>query len=196
MPNWNRTLNHPLFNMGFFFVVRQVTKTFDLDNPEYLNSIRYTYLGSQIVIFMLSLYLLSIIRKKNDNTPLRYVEPGGKTWDGSESPEKLINTTVKDYDIQEAEKQMKNNFTSIAIIAFLHLKFGYVQPLIMQSVMGFKAFFLTKEAQIHLLNGKTTNGELRRPFRVEGPLSMISEKRQPKTDKGSIKRAEKAMKAQ
>jgi hypothetical protein len=91
---------------------------------------------------------------------------------------------------------MKQNFTSIAIVAFLHLKFGYVQPLIIQSILGFKTFFMTKEARIHLFNGPTTTGELRRPFRIEGPFSMMNEKRQPKTDKGSIKRAEKALKAQ
>lgn len=81
-------------------------------------------------------------------------------------------------------------------MAFLHLKFGYVQPLLIQSIMGFKTFFMTKEARIHLFNGKTSSGELRRPFRVEAPFNMVSEKRQPRTDKGSIKKAEKALKAQ
>lgn len=55
---------------------------------------------------------------------------------------------------------------------------------------------MTKEARIHLFNGKTSSGELRRPFRVEAPFNMVSEKRQPRTDKGSIKKAEKALKAQ
>ena len=64
---------------------------------------------------------------------------------------------------------MQTNFTSIAIIAFLHLKFGYVQPLIMQSILGFKTFFMTKEARIHFFHASTSSGELRRPFRIEGP---------------------------
>ncbi|KAI8641042.1 inorganic phosphate transporter Pho88 [Parasitella parasitica] len=101
-----------------------------------------------------------------------------------------------EYDIADVKKQLKQGFTSIAIVAFLHLKFGYVQPLLIQSIMGFKTFFITKEARIHFFNGTTSRGELRRPFRIEAPFNMVNEKRQPKTDKGSIKRAEKALKAQ
>ncbi|KAL9560314.1 hypothetical protein MBANPS3_000041 [Mucor bainieri] len=182
--------------MGFFLFVRQVTKNMDLDNSSYIGAIRGLYLGSQLMIILLSFYLMSVIRKKNDTTPLRYVEPGAQNWDGSEKADTLINTTNMDYDIADVEKQLKQGFTAIAIVAFLHLKFGYVQPLLIQSIMGFKTFFMTKEARIHLFNGKTSSGELRRPFRIEGPFSMVSEKRQPKTDKGSIKKAEKALKAQ
>lgn len=106
-----------------------------------------------------------------------------------------VTKHIIEYDINDVEKQMKQSFTNIAIVAFLHLKFGYVQPLIMQSILGFKTFFMTKEARIHLFNGRTSSGELRRPFRIEG-LFNNSEKRQPKTDKGSIKRAEKALKTE
>ena len=91
---------------------------------------------------------------------------------------------------------MKQGFTGIAMIAFLHLRFGYVQPLIMQSILNFKTFFMTKEARIHFFGGNTTRGDLRRPFRVESPFGTANEKNQPKIDKGSIKRAEKALKAQ
>ncbi|KAI8364869.1 inorganic phosphate transporter Pho88 [Choanephora cucurbitarum] len=196
MPDWNRVLNHPVSNIGFFYVVRQVIKTFGLDDPSYLGLIRFIYLCSQILVLIFTFYLLSVIRKKNDTTPLRYVEPGGLSWDGSKTSDKLVTTTVTEYDIQETKKQMQTNFTSIAIIAFLHLKFGYLQPLIMQSILGFKTFFMTKEARIHFFHASTSSGELRRPFRTEGPFSLLNEKRQPKTDKGSIKRAEKALKAQ
>jgi hypothetical protein len=126
---------------------------------------------------------------------LRYVEPGAQQWDGSETSETLVNTTNMEYDIAEVKKQLKQGFTGLAMVAFLHLKFGYVQPLLIQSVLGFKTFFMTKEARIHFFNGKTTSGELRRPFRIESPFGIGGEKRQPKTDKGSIKRAEKAQKA-
>jgi hypothetical protein len=67
MPNWNKILNHPLFNVAFFLGVRQVTKSMDLDNSKYMGYIRAFYLGSQFIIFLLSCYLLSVIRKKNGN---------------------------------------------------------------------------------------------------------------------------------
>lgn len=109
--------------------------------------------------------------------------------------DKLVSTTNMEYDIEDVKKQLKQGFTGLAIVAFLHLKFGYVQPLIIQSVLGFKTFFMTKESRIHLFNGKTTTGELKRPFRIEALFGMVNEKRQPKTDKGLIKRVEKAQKA-
>ena len=194
MPNWTKILNHPLFIMGFFLFVRQVTKNLDLDNSNYVGAIRGLYLSSQLIVIILSFYLMSVIRKKNDTTPLRYVEPGAQKWDGSETDDILINTTNMDYDITDVKKQLKQSFTGIAVVVFLNLQFGYVQPLLIQSIMGFKTFFMTKEARIHLFNGKTSSGELRRPFRVESPFNMVSEKRQPRTDKGSIKKAEKALK--
>lgn len=197
MPNWNKILTHPGFNVVFFLLVRQVTQYFKLDSGEYTTSIRAFYLGAQSIIILLTLYLLSVIRKKNDNTVLRYVEPAKKQWDGTETVDRLIETTHKDYDIAEVEKQMKQGFTSIAIVAFLHLNFGYVQPLLIQSVLNFKTFLLTKEARIHFFNGNTKTGELRRPFRIESAFGgLANEKVQPKTDKGSIKRAEKALKTQ
>lgn len=90
---------------------------------------------------------------------------------------------------------MKQGFTGMLMVAFLHLNFGYVQPLIIQSILNFKTFLMSKEPRIHFFGGNTTTGELRRPFRNESLFSMGNEKRQPKTDKGSIKRAEKALKA-
>ncbi|KAI8641041.1 hypothetical protein BD408DRAFT_222190 [Parasitella parasitica] len=66
MPNWTKILNHPLFNMGFFLVVRQATKNMDLDNTGYIGVIRGFYLGSQLLVILLSFYLMSVIRKTND----------------------------------------------------------------------------------------------------------------------------------
>lgn len=65
MTVWNKILNHPLFNMGFFLAVRQLTKSMDLDNTNYLQLIRSFYLGSQFIIILLSFYLMSVIKKKN-----------------------------------------------------------------------------------------------------------------------------------
>jgi hypothetical protein len=90
---------------------------------------------------------------------------------------------------------MKQSFTGMLMVAFLHLNFGYVQPLIIQGILNFKTFLMTKESRIHFFDGNTTTGELRRPFRNDSLFNMGSEKNQPKTDKGSIKRAEKALKA-
>lgn len=82
------------------------------------------------------------------------------------------------------------------MVAFMHLQFKFVQPLLIQSILGFKTFLTTKEARIHIWGEPTANGPLRRPFRVEAPFGLVPESQQPKTDKASIKRAEKALKAE
>lgn len=65
MLDWERIVNHPLFNLGAYFFVYQVTRYAGLDNPENLYSIRTFYLGSQFIIIALSFYLMSVIKKKN-----------------------------------------------------------------------------------------------------------------------------------
>ncbi|KAF7721097.1 hypothetical protein EC973_005415 [Apophysomyces ossiformis] len=195
MPSLQKILNHPLFNVAFFIAVRQLTKNWNLDAPEYLTMLRALYLGSQITIILLAYWLISVVQKKNDKTPLRYVEPASTGWDGNETSDQLVNTTFMEYDTAEIKKTIKQTMTGVAIVTFLHLQFKYVQPLLLQSILGFKTFLMTKEARIHIWREKAI-GDLRRPFRVEAPFGMVPESRQPKVDKGSIKRAEKALKAQ
>lgn len=115
-----------------------------------------------------------------DSTPLEYVE----------HRDKLVQTTVISYDIQQGKKQMKQSLTAIIIISCLHLKFGYIQLLIMQGIMSYKAFFISKEVRIHLFNASTVSGDLRRSFRIES--FFLKEKNQPRIDKESIKRARKS----
>jgi hypothetical protein len=100
-----------------------------------------------------------------------------------------------EYDKNEVWKGLKQSGIGLAMVTFLHFKFGYVQPLIIQAILGFKTFFTTKEARIHLLHQSTGSGDLKRPFRVDSPFGMSSLNPQPKTDKASIKKAERAMKA-
>jgi Phosphate transport (Pho88) len=97
-----------------------------------------------------------------------------------------------DYDISEIKKTITQTLTGVGIIAFLHLQFKFTQPLVVQSVLAFKTFFLSKEALIHVW-GEPTVGVLRRPFKNESPFGGMMGQAFL-TDKASIKRVEKAMK--
>ncbi|KAI9492288.1 inorganic phosphate transporter Pho88 [Zychaea mexicana] len=196
MLSLSRVVNHPLFNFAFFMGIRQVTKRLPLEEPSYLWSLRILYLTCQFIAIGMNYWLIWQVNKKNDTTSLRYVEPAQQQWDGTQSEEKLVSTTNKDYDVAEIKKVMKQSFTGIAMIGFLHLQFKFVQPLIIQSIMVFKTFFTSKEARIHIWGESTSSGPLRRPFRADSPFGFMPQGKQPKTDKASIKRAEKAMKAE
>ncbi|CAO3633077.1 unnamed protein product [Cunninghamella blakesleeana] len=197
MPSLTRVINHPLFNVGFFFFIRQLTKYIPLEDSNYLNGIRALYYGSQLTILLLNFYLYTLIGKKNDQTVLKYVEPAKPNWDGTTSTDTLIVTTFAQYDKDEVVKSLKQSFIGLGMVSFLHFKFGYVQPLIIQAILGFKTFLMTKEARIHFFNQSTSSGDLKRPFKVESPFGMNNALNpQPKTDKASIKKAEKALKAE
>ncbi|OBZ88525.1 Inorganic phosphate transport protein PHO88 [Choanephora cucurbitarum] len=193
MTNYYQKLNSPYFNVASFLFFQQLGRFVKLENYTY--SLRILYITAQLTILGLNYYLISKIKQKNDQTVLKYVEPASQSWDGSEAPDRLVNTTVMDYDIAEVNKGIKQSAGGILMIALLHFKFGFIQPLLVQSILGFKTFLMTKEARIHLW-GSPATGDLRRPFRIDSPFGMISEKKQPRTDKGSIKKAEKALKAE
>ncbi|KAI8377234.1 inorganic phosphate transporter Pho88 [Choanephora cucurbitarum] len=193
MTNYYQKLNSPYFNVASFLFFQQLGRFVKLENYTY--SLRILYITAQLTILGLNYYLISKIKQKHDQTVLKYVEPASQNWDGSEAPDRLVNTTIMDYDIAEVNKGIKQSAGGILMIALLHFKFGFIQPLLVQSILGFKTFLMTKEARIHLW-GSPATGDLRRPFRIDSPFGMISEKKQPKTDKGSIKKAEKALKAE
>ncbi|KAI7861378.1 inorganic phosphate transporter Pho88, partial [Spinellus fusiger] len=175
-------------NVVFSLFIRQLTKIFHWDTPENIPIIRVIYLITQACVLAAGYWLIVIVRRRNDQTPLRYLEPSSYRWSGQDESQ-LINTTHLDYDVAEIKKTIKQTFTSIAIVAFLHLQFQFVQPIIIQSVLGFKTLVLTKEARLHLWKESST-GDLRRPFRMESFLG-VPEGWQPKVGKNTIKKAEK-----
>lgn len=68
----------------------------------------------------------SQIRKKNDLTVIKYVQP--KSPMQPDSKDELVTTTVRDYDLAETSKAMKGLFTGMAFMGFLHLYMGYIPP--------------------------------------------------------------------
>jgi hypothetical protein len=99
---------------------------------------------------------------------------------------------IQDYDIAEIKKTVTQTLTGVGIITFLHLQFKFTQPLVVQSILAFKTFFLSKEALLHVW-GEPAVAELRRPFKNDSPFGAMTGG-QPLTDKASIKRVERAMK--
>ncbi|KAG0744803.1 hypothetical protein G6F57_003221 [Rhizopus arrhizus] len=186
-------LNSPYFGIGSFLFFQQLSKLLSLE--KHVQTLRLFYFFAQAIVFGLHFYLIQTIKQKNDQTILKYVEPATQSWDGTETADQLVNTTIMEYDVNEVKKTAKQSLIGIAVTAVIHLKFGYIQPLLVQSILGFKTFLTTKEARIHIWGAQPT-GDLRRPFRIEAPFGLVNEKKQPKTDKGSIKKAEKALKAE
>jgi hypothetical protein len=103
--------------------------------------------------------------------------------------------------------KIKGVYTSVAMMAFLHIYLKYTQPLFVQAIMAFKSLYEAKTVKIHVL-GQKADGDLKRPFKsgpglfggahtlrcYDHPSShdtIHTASGDPQTDKAAIEEAEK-----
>jgi hypothetical protein len=60
----------------------------------------------------------------------------------------LEKMTVKEYDLSEWSSQFKQTLFPLALIVGLHFYIGFVQPLIIQSIIPLKALYSTPLFQV------------------------------------------------
>jgi hypothetical protein len=119
-----------------------------LNDPQFIGYLRIAYVGSQALALLVYYFITmkvsrlsldvrhsakSQIRRRNDLTVLKYVNPPSATvstvsttrvvhsadvQDPEGKPE-LVTTTVKDYDLAETGKAMKSLFMGVAMMCFL-----------------------------------------------------------------------------
>jgi len=179
----NSQMKGLVLSLGLMQVARKVPT----DRPDVLFIIRCTYILSQLLQVALFYWTSLKIKAKNDTTVLKYQEPPKGFGQGAE-PGAPVTTTVRDYDLKEVSKNTPSMLIGIAIMAVMHLKFGYTQPLLIQSVMPLKSLYENPIIRIHIL-GYPATGDLARPFKAPpGLMSALNEANQ--ASNGSIKRAE------
>ncbi|KAG5519038.1 hypothetical protein PMAC_002570 [Pneumocystis sp. 'macacae'] len=127
--------------------------------------------------------------KIEDLTTLKYIKPANPMSGHSE--EQLVVTTIKDYDISELKKAIKQSLIGFCMILVMHLYFKFSQPLLVQSILPLKTALEGKIVQLHIWKRPAT-GELKRPFKKPSGLFGVSMGDDVKTDKKSIDQAEKA----
>ncbi|KAI8825279.1 inorganic phosphate transporter Pho88 [Fimicolochytrium jonesii] len=176
-------MNPAITNLIVVFGLMQVANKFELDKEENTPYLRAAYLGMQIISVIVWGLIYSKVVAANDQTPLVYTE-AANALDPSNTT--TIRTTVKDYDIKKIIEQLRSQAIAAAILGLMHFKFGYLRPLLLQSILGFKALYSTQLVQIHLL-GKQPVAELVRPWKAANPFG---ETVKPTTEK-EIKAKEK-----
>ncbi|KDQ15864.1 hypothetical protein BOTBODRAFT_31322 [Botryobasidium botryosum FD-172 SS1] len=178
-------MNAQMTGLAISLGAMQLARKIPMEDPEVLNYVRAGYVFTQLFSLALYFYVSMQIKKKNDLTVLKYVEPKSpmSTEQGG-----LITTTVKDYDLGETSKAMRSMYMGIAITGFMHLYMKFTQPVFIQSIMGLKSLYDAKVVAIHVL-GKKPEGDLKRPFKAAGGLFGATA--DPATDAASIKEAEK-----
>ncbi|KAK7031442.1 Pho88 superfamily [Favolaschia claudopus] len=165
--------------------VMQVARKIPFDDPDVLLYTRIGYVGVQAVVLAIYYYISMSIKKKNDQTVLKYVDsPNAMT----QEPGQLVTTTVRDYDLSEVSKLLRSVYMGFAMMGFLHLYMKYTQPLFMQAVMGLKGLYDAKPVQVHLL-GQKAEGDLKRPWKAAP--GMFGAAAGPQTDNAAVTEAEK-----
>ncbi|KAJ2634789.1 hypothetical protein GGF40_003992 [Coemansia sp. RSA 1286] len=153
--------------MAVIFGTMHVVKKAGLESPEYAPIIRTAYATVTAIIFGLTLYLKTLIQQKNDNSEFEYDDPTPGSQGGR------IKTSVCKYDLGELSKLQKSTLFTVAIVGFMHFKFGYVQPLILQSIMPMMNMYKNQLFQIHVLGKPAVDG-LQRPWVPENPFAALT----------------------
>lgn len=183
-------MNNPMMtNMALSLGAMQVARKIPFDDPQILLYVRIGYVATQAVTLLVYYYAASKIRAKKDMTTLKYVEPAQPL---SGEPDKVVTTTVRDYDLAEVSKLIRATYMAVLMMGFMHLYLKFTQPLFVQALMGLKGLYEAKPVQIHVF-GREATGDLKRPFKAAGGMFGAAAN-EPKTDKASIEEAEKAAK--
>ncbi|KAF9021644.1 inorganic phosphate transporter [Hymenopellis radicata] len=186
-------MNTGMQNMVISLGAMQVARKIPFDDPDVLNYARIGYVAAQVIILCIYYYVSFAIKKKNDQTVLKYVEAPSPM---SQEPGQLVTTTVRDYDLAETSKLVRAMSTSpllaslrlhwVAMMAFLHGYMKFTQPLFIQSLMGLKGVYDAQLVGIHVFGKKAPE----RPFKAApGMFGMASAG--PQTDAAAIAAAEK-----
>ncbi|KZW02818.1 inorganic phosphate transporter [Exidia glandulosa HHB12029] len=180
-------MNNPMVsNMVISLGAMQVARKIPFDDPQTLLYVRIAYVATQVITLLVYYYTASKIRAKKDMTTLKFVEPAGPL---TGEPDKVITTTVRDYDLDQVSKLVRSTYMAVLMMGFMHLYLKFTQPLFVQALMGLKSLYEAKPVQIHVF-GKEPSGDLQRPFKAAA--GMFGPTNDVKTDKASIEEAEKA----
>jgi hypothetical protein len=177
-------MNAGVQNLVISLAAMQLARKVPFDDPTVLLYVRIGYVVAQVVILGAYYYAVSVVKKKNDQTILKYVEPQSPM---TQDPPNLVTIVVRDYDLQEISKLIRSAFIGIAMMGLLHGYLGYTQPLFVQSLMGLKNLYDAKPVAIHIL-GQSATGDLARPFKTAGLFGAAAN---PQTDAAAIAAAEK-----
>ena len=116
---------------------------------------------SQAFLFGLYYYILSLVRKKNETKVIRVTEP---TKPFSTETPQMKEMTIRAYDESKLTEAMNQLIFSFLFMMFLHWKFEFVHPLLLQSIIPLKTAFFAPMVQLHIM-GKPATGDLERPFK-------------------------------
>lgn len=149
-----------------------------------LDHVRIAYGVSQVAAVLLQLYILSRVESKASNTQI--VKVTTKSASGVETCEEQ---SVKTYDAKQSAEALQRLVLGAAFIVVLHTWKGFLQPLVIQSVMTFISVWDEPLVRLYIL-GEPAEGKLSRPFKKDaGPLAAFFNQEKPEEEAAAISAA-------
>lgn len=81
----------------------------------------------------------------------------------------IIQTTVVEYDQSQAKSLAGQTLMGVVLIIIMHYNWGYLRPLLLQSVLGFRTLASAPIVQVWIF-GRAAEGDLARPWRAPNPM--------------------------
>ncbi|KAF7683972.1 hypothetical protein TCON_0828 [Astathelohania contejeani] len=144
-----------ILHFAISLAIMRYFRHMDTRNKLLLWFIRTVYGISQLIYFIALFKIYTLIHNKID---VRTLPPQLNTLD-KEEEDKIYGIIYTEYDIREFNKIYKNAKIHLLVVSLLHWKWGFVHPLIMQSVIAMKSFCLNPLFMAYLF-GKN----IARPF--------------------------------
>ncbi|KAF7682953.1 hypothetical protein TCON_1834 [Astathelohania contejeani] len=152
------TLIDQMVNLLISLVSMQFMKRIDVNDTKLIRSFRMVYLLSQVA-YILGLFIVNVkIKAVRDSRTLK-VPKEKKFFSGDEEDDEDEEITYTDYDLREFNRMIKSFITQMVFVCFLHWKWGFLQPLMVQILTVIKSFFLNPLFLAYILDK-----EIIRPF--------------------------------
>ncbi|EOB15050.1 inorganic phosphate transport protein [Nosema bombycis CQ1] len=137
-------------NFGLSILTMQISKKPYFQEPKILWIPRGTYVTANLFLCIIFLFLRSRINKVNDQRKLRVKKDGSLFQDNDVEEE--VEVPFSEYDMKELTKLIRSSAFQIVIVAVLHVKWGVIQPLIVQSTGPFRSLFLNPLCLAYIWN--------------------------------------------
>jgi hypothetical protein len=148
------------------------TKYIDLTDENNIMYTRIAFYSVQVVLLACSYMVYRHIEGVKDETEIS-ITPARSIGQTDEQPKQA--TSVRAYDYGELKKQLQQIFIGAAIITAMHFQWGYVQPMLLQSILPLKNILWSPVFRVHLLRQVPTESNgLMRPWVADNPFASLT----------------------
>lgn len=187
-------MNNPFVTMAIVLGTSQILRrVVDLNNQANVNYFRAIYIVSQLLQLGV-LFALRMVISRGAMGGKVVVDVPANPLTGEKASKQTTND--RDYDLDEIWKQIKQLLMGAVFMLILHKFFGLIQPLVVQSILPWRALLCSPLFRVRVWGQKPV-GSLARPFTAPpSPFGEIMKQMQEQptsTEPASKKKAIKKM---